>query len=394
MDDLTLLRSFRAEHADGDPRPRAAAWRALEARFDPAPTTSSATATHSRSRGLLALAGAAALSALIAGFLVLSSEPTTEPAAAEALQRVATVAADSPPELRPEPGQFLYKKTKTLELEGWLPGSRRVSHGGPMQQPGAFAALVPADHEFWVSPEGAGRIRETVGTPEFLSDAEQSRWEQAESPLPMASDPSGQGTVLGTDVHVLEAGRGVIDVERPEPKGHGSDPNLGFSDISRLPTDPEALRLTIQNQQTPPSGDDPAATPLETKDMVFPLWGILQHPIVEPVLRAAVFNALAELPGIELDRDATDLVGRNGYAISFLDQETGLRGEYVFDPDTSAILGERTVLAEPERLSAYDGLPADLTIRDVAYLQSGVVHSTAEPSGDGPVATIGPAYRR
>jgi hypothetical protein len=29
MDDLTLIRSFRAERADGDPRARAAAWRAL-----------------------------------------------------------------------------------------------------------------------------------------------------------------------------------------------------------------------------------------------------------------------------------------------------------------------------------------------------------------------------
>jgi hypothetical protein len=61
MDDLTLIRSFRAERADDDPRVRAAAWQQLEARFDPVPTTSRATPI----RGLLVLACLAAVAALI-----------------------------------------------------------------------------------------------------------------------------------------------------------------------------------------------------------------------------------------------------------------------------------------------------------------------------------------
>ncbi len=130
---------------------------------------------------------------------------------------------------------------------------------------------------------------------------------------------------------------------------------------------------------------------------MFGLWGILEQPVIDPKLRAAVFNALAELPGIELDRDATDLIGRPGYAISFFDRETGMRVEYIFDPETSEILGARTVLTDPALSSANEGLPAGTVIRDAARLQTGIVGSTDETPGEvqgaGPAATTGPVYR-
>jgi hypothetical protein len=175
----------------------------------------------------------------------------------------------------------------------------------------------------------------------------------------------------------------VIDIELPKPpEGRGPGPNFGFPDTSGLPTEPEALRLAIQNHPLPGTGNRPGGKPLDTEETILGLWGILQQPVIAPELRAAVFNALAELPGIELDRDATDLVGRPGYAISFFDQASGLRGEYIFDPDTSAILGERIVLADPGRSSSNEGLPAGLTIRENAYLQAGVVDSTTETTGN------------
>jgi hypothetical protein len=383
MDDLTLLRSFRAEQADGDPRPRAAAWRALEAQFDPPSATSPASPPRSRRSGVLALAGAGIIAAIVGGILILSSGSSAEPAAAEVLRRIATVAEGTPSEPRPGPGEFLYGRTRTLELESWFPDGRQVSHGGQIKAAAAFTALVPTDHEFWMSPEGAGRSRETMGAPRFLSSAEQDRWEQAGSPLPGAFDPSGQDTALGTHVDVLEARRGVIDIELPKPpEGRGPGPNFGFPDTSGLPTEPEALRLAIQNHPLPGTGNRPGGKPLDTEETILGLWGILQQPVIAPELRAAVFNALAELPGIELDRDATDLVGRPGYAISFFDQASGLRGEYIFDPDTSAILGERIVLADPGRSSSNEGLPAGLTIRENAYLQAGVVDSTTETTGN------------
>jgi hypothetical protein len=172
----------------------------------------------------------------------------------------------------------------------------------------------------------------------------------------------------------------VVDVEDPKPNG-GSGAN--YPDLSGVPTDPEGLRLAIQNRQASGIDSEPGK-PLDAHETIEALGGILTptYPNASPALRAAAFNALAELPGVELDRNATDLVGRAGYAISYA-KGHGLRGEFIFDPETSMSLGERTVLADPGQEPQWEGYEAGLTVRDVAYLQSQVVDSTREPAEEG-----------
>jgi hypothetical protein len=381
MDDLNLIRSFRAEDADGDPGARAAAWRALEARFELASPPPSARPARLPRRGLLALlAGATALAAVVAGFLVLSSGPAAEPAAAEILHATANIAADSPAVL-PGPGQFLYTKASALEFEGWTRG-QGPSYGATTALPGAFAALVPTERESWISPEGAGRSREVLGTPQFFSSAEQHRWQQAGAPLPSPFEPSSRRPHVGDGGRVLESRRGVLDVELPTQKGFG--PNFGFPGLADLPTEPEALRLAVQNRERAAilneHGGKPAGEPLDTEETVGELWSILSQPDAAPPLRAAAFDAMAELPGIELERDAVDLVGRAGYAISYFDMH-GLRNEYIFDPETSMVLGRRTVLLDPERSPMGEQIPAGTALRDVAFLRSEIVGSIGGAEG-------------
>lgn len=396
MDDLTLIRSFQAERAGDDPGARAAARQALEARFGPASPTAPAKSARRRRRGLVALAGAAVLSLAVACLLILSSGPNAEPAAAEALRITAGVAADSPPDPLPGPGQFLYTRTISLELQGWLRG-RPSSFGGPLNQPGAFTALLPTKREFWISPEGRGRSRETTGRPRFFSTAERSRWRQAGSPLPAPFDPS---TDLSKNVHILEARRGVIDIELPRQQGFG--PNFGFPGLAGLPTEPEALRRAVRDREVAGIGNNPGGRPVEslgpldTEETLGGLWGILGQPNASPALRAAAFGAMAELPGIELDRDATDLVGRRGYSITYTDKYK-LRSEFIFDPETATVLGQRTAVLEPRQTPAWEQIPPVTVIRDTAYLQSGVVDSIRErgDKADGePVATTGSLDRR
>ena len=383
MDDLTLLRSFRAERDDGDPRARAAAWRELEAMFEPA-SAPPASPTRSPRRSLLALVGIGVLAAIVAGVLVLSSGPSAQPAAAEVLHQTAVVAAsgEGAPALQAGPGQYYFTKRKELEFKGWYPGSYEVP-GGRATRPGGFSALVPSESEWWISPEGGSRTRQTIGTPRFLSSAEQSRWEEARSPLPSAFEPARQAELQrlasGSGERFLEMSRGVLDVENPRPNGE-TNPELVYPDLSRAPTDPEQLRLAIQNGRAP-GISEPGEMPLGTDGTIEDLAGLLSHPNASPALRAAAFNALAEMPEVELDRDATDLVGRAGYAISY-DRGHGLRDAFIFDPATSELLGERTVLADPGQDPVeWKGVEAGLTIRDVAYLQSKVVDSTREPAG-------------
>ena len=127
---------------------------------------------------------------------------------------------------------------------------------------------------------------------------------------------------------------------------------------------------------------------------------LLRGPRAE--LRAAIFGALAELPGIELNREAVDSVGRSGYGLgyeapaseSYGTTTRGFRVEYIFDPETSAVLGRREVITHPELVWSED-VPAGTVLREVAYLENGVVGSTRERPGEGdgePTATISP-YR-
>jgi hypothetical protein len=348
----------------------------------------------------LALAGAGALAAIVAAILVVSSGPSAEPAAAEVLRQTAAVAATADTHSRSTPGagQFLYTKTKRLELQEWVPGSYSGSFGAMIPKPrGAFDALNTWQEEEWWSADGPSRSRWVMGTPQFFSGAELGRWEKAGSPLPGSFDCDKR---CFPGARIIELRPGVTDVENEE--------GPSFPDFSTLPTEPEALRLTVEQRQVsgPPSDDEAAARPINAGQVIAELWDILDKPNTTPALRAAVFGALAELPGIELDRSASDLVGRSGYALgyestsssSYGEQQPGKRVEYIFDPETSAILGRREIIVDPEKLLPWaQGISAGTVWREVAYLQSGIVDSTRERPDERngePVATTDPAHRK
>ncbi len=160
-----------------------------------------------------------------------------------------------------------------------------------------------------------------------------------------------------------------------------------FPDTSKLPTDPAELRRTVEGNRTEVTGFnlmDPEAKQLDTDATVSQLFNILDTDAtvsqlfnilqeggpMRPQLRAAIFNALAELPGIEVDTNATDFIGRDGYAIS----TQGI--EYIFDPDTAEVLAQRSFV--PRGSDGWKGLPAGATVRETAYLESAIVDSTDE----------------
>lgn len=391
MDDLAEMQSFRAERVRQNPTARAEAWEALEARFELAPSTPAPIGIPLRRRRLLpqrhrllAFAGATVTAAVLAGGLVLDSGPTAQPAAAEVLNQTAAVAAAADGLTGvPGPGEFLFMKTKSMELQEWAPDGYTGSYGGMDPKPeGAFGAFVTWEEEVWASQHEASRHRWTMGTPQFLSDAEQSRWEQAGSPPP---SPFACDRKCFPEARILEASPGVMDIEGVS--------GFGFQDFSSLPLEPMALRLAIEGRQ--------GAGPSNAGQVISELWDILDKPNTTPPLRSAAFGALAEVPGIELDRDAEDLTGRPGYALSHESSPSssygahlpGLRVEYIFDPETSAILGRRETITDPAKLSWLKDVPPGTVRREVAYLQSGLVDSTdAKPAerDDGPVATTGP----
>lgn len=330
-------------------------------------TGTTTTPAWRRSGPRLALAGAGATAVVVAGALIVSSGPSAETAVARVLNETAEIAL-AEPGTAPLPGQnqLLYTRTKHTELQEWSPEFGGGSWGalagmGPRLDPAnIFRALNTWQEESWWSPrpDGASRTRLFDWSPDFLTATDESAWLRAGSP---PSSLASSDSELG---------------ESP-----------GFPDFSRLPTEPRALRLAIERDPVygPPVAES-GTEKMPTAQVIAELWDILDKPNTTPELRAAIFGALAELPGIELNREARNAVGRPGYALGYEapasegygETTRGFRVEYIFDPETAEILGRRQTITHPELVSWAKGLPAGTVMREVAYLQSGVVDSTRE----------------
>lgn len=407
MDELTLMKSFRAERDAEPAEARKAIWRALEARIEAAAEESRAfgeavagsaprpaavrrrrrLGTVRRSR-VAVFAAAALLAAIAASVLVLRSGPTAQPAsAAEILHEAASAAAaaDAPTTLVPGPGQFLYGKENRLQIMGWVSPVPHLydnvptaSSGGTMNRPDAYNAVVSTQTETWLGEEGSGRRREVLGDLDFWSKAEEDRWKAAGSPLPPPWNPEYQRIYKRVFDGATELNTHIVDQTN---EGFGS--SFHFPDTSKLPTEPQALRQAVEANAIEVSGFSlvfPHAEHLDPEQTKEELVNVMFEGMPSPQLQAAIFNALAELPGIVIHAGATDGLGREGDAI-ILRAEEGVRAEAIFDPATGVVLATRSVLIDPAASRTFSELPAGTTVSENDVIGSGIVDSTEETGG-------------
>ncbi len=280
--------------------------------------------------------------------------------------------AGSAPLQPPAPGQLLYTKTKVVQLQGWEPDGRGA---GSLDKPRHFTAnllgpeadalpaMVTTVKEVWMTRDGTTRERETLDQVEFLSAGDQERWEAAGSPPPFAYDPAEHAVKRDS------AGRPVK--EYASRSWRGSHEFDSVAKLSRLPTEPDALRLAIENR-----GGNSAPSPAETERGAMTaerLLEILREPITSPALRAAAIGALAEIPGIALEHDVTDAVGRRGDAITWV-RDRGFGSRLIFDPRSYDVLADAEVIFDADA-AEYPGVPDSTPFRETAYLQSETVDS-------------------
>ena len=276
-----------------------------------------------------ALAGAAAVAAaaIVAALVLPSGEPGgASPAAAAVLRHAARAAARQPVTAPPAPGQFVYTKSESMFEDSAVTNQ---------QQTIDFYEHVT--REAWIGPDGSGRIREVASSPRFVSAADKAAWVAAGKPA-------------------LTTGRNSDETFRAG--------GLGYLDLSKLPTDPARLRTLIENRtvEAGPPGD------AETFTIIGDL---LRETYAPPGVRAALYTIASELSGVELVGTTHDHLGRPGTAVAYVAQ--GLRHELIFDPRTSALLGEQTTVADPSQVR---GLAAGAVVEWTSYLGSGVVDST------------------
>ena len=79
--------------------------------------------------------------------------------------------------------------------------------------------------------------------------------------------------------------------------------------------------------------------------------------------------------------EATDGLGREGDAIRLQPKE-GFQAEYLFDPESGAMLAQRAVLLDPSATRTYQEIPAGIVISERDYIEEATVDSTEETGGE------------
>ncbi|MEV0902011.1 CU044_5270 family protein [Actinoplanes sp. NPDC049802] len=104
-----------------------------------------------------------------------------------------------------------------------------------------------------------------------------------------------------------------------------------------LPSDPQALLAKIyrESEGQGTSRDGQAFTVIGD---------LLHESLLAPEINAALYQAAARIPGVELVPDVVDAIGRHGVGVAR--EEEGIRREWIFDRASGEYLGERAYLVE------------------------------------------------
>lgn len=117
------------------------------------------------------------------------------------------------------------------------------------------------------------------------------------------------------------------------PTGGGMPPT-NFAKVAALPTDPDALLAWLYGSLGDSQGRDAVAYKM--------LGSLLNNNLVPPALEAAVYQALAKIPGVTVNPDAVDVAGRPALAVGCI-SEGWMSEEILLDRNTYTYLGKRDV---------------------------------------------------
>ncbi len=190
--------------------------------------------------------------------------------------------------------------------------------------------------EIWIAPDGSGRIRELLGKPEFLTQADRTAWLSSGSPLPPT-------------------------VNRDFAPG-----GLTFIDLSRLPRNPTALVAFIRSRAR--LDHEPTSYDIFNQTVDY-----LRETVPDQSLARLLYSVLSTEPGVDRTLNARDSIGRFGTALRMSGSVSGLAQttDLVFDPGTFQLLEERRELLQvPPELGEYQA-PIELVRRD--YLEADLV---------------------
>jgi hypothetical protein len=283
---------------------------------------------------MAAAVGAAILLSLGSG--VQEGQVTPAPAAAAAaLERAAVAATRTPaPEPFPRPDQFFYTRTQATYLDTAYPG-------GGITVP----SLNTRTREAWISLGRRGGERTISTKQRFPSAAARAAWVRAGRFDLGLSDGKSMTSLGKTDYYLGNERLSYLQLLAFNQSGHAL-----------------YQRLRAHYQKGQGGGID--------AEIFTQVGDALREQASPPRLRAALYRALKEVPGVRYLGRVRDRLGRS--AIGIERTERGTRRELLFDPDTSAMLAERVVMVDVSK--DYVGLvPPGTVTSDAVYERRAVV---------------------
>lgn len=338
----------------------------LEKQLVRAAARASATSQRPHRRWRLTLASTTAVGLVVLAITAvdLGGGSGDANAAAKLLEQAARRAATGLAAPRLHPGQAWFTSELGMLASPWEPVT---AHPVPPPTQILPSSRAIAEERFrsenWTFYDGNGRGRSSqVGRPRFFgSAAERARWIAAGA-TPRVIVTNGGSVTMGANGFTV------------------GTKNLTYQQVLHFPTDPTAVLKFLAAAE--PAGSDAldSSTSLLT-----------QVPLL-PAARAAVFRALAKIPGVRYLGPARDPLGRTGVAIA-IDRtateriltingpRTGsverIRSELIFNPQTAWLLAQETLLLNPPQIP---GVRAPFPTSWTAYLSSRIVPKSNAPT--------------
>jgi hypothetical protein len=262
--------------------------------------------------GLLGVVAAAAV-AIVLGLPLRGGAANPTSAAAAVLQRAAraAAAAGGPRPLRP--GEYWYVKSYETSTGALFVGGR----SGPKASHVIVNALATIERQIWIGVDRPGMIVTRIAGPiKFLTAAARRRWIHDGRPRQAAALPSPMR--LPAD-----------SFGRP------------YRELLRLPTNVDALYRQLEHD----ARNGSAAW--KRHEIFTEIGDLLREDPVPAKVRAALYLVAARIPGIQMLGPTRDGIGRPALAVALNDSLNGLRDELLFDPHTSALVGESEVVVKP-----------------------------------------------
>jgi hypothetical protein len=312
---------MRSDAPSADPRARELARARLLARIELA-------APPRRRRQVLSLAATAA--AVIVSFLVVQAllppgQGGPHTSAATELEHLGALSTELPV-AEVESGSYLYVRSEQCG---------RIS--STSASGGSYTLDVSSTRESWTAADGSGSTVTTYHDVSFATEADRVAWKEEGSPP------------------IPEPGKQDSD--------HYGPGELPVYPVERLPANADELRQALEDGSViPPAPGD--------ANLLATIGTLMAQQTLPSDVRQAMFEVAARIPGVTVNEEASDPVGRTAVAVSVTD-DSGTTTLF-FDPMDASLLATSRAHPASETSTA--------TLAWQAYEASGVVQERgAEP---------------